>query len=169
MADGSFNPKEGDIVFQYSNSSQSNLILWATGSRFTHCGIVVYEGIKAYVLEASNVVKLTPFNKWVDKSRFSQWEIRRVVNRDIKIDYKKYLGKKYDLAFSFDNDKYYCSELVYDIYLNQFGIRLAEPRKVKEYNTLFISEQMKKRGISEEQYVVAPSDLLESDKLFTFE
>ncbi len=101
---------EGDIVFQTSNSKQSPFIQHATGSKWTHCGIVVYKGDKPYVLEVSNVVKLTPFNEW--KARSSNFTKERLIDNCPKIKYKKYLGKPYDTSFRLDNDKYYCSELV---------------------------------------------------------
>lgn len=78
----------------------------------------------------------------------------------LKIKYQKYLGKSYDLAFRFNNNKWYCSELIYDIYKNQFGVELCKPRKVKEYQIEDMEKQMRKRGITQEQLVVAPSDLL---------
>ena len=45
-----------------------------------------------------------------------RYKRRRVLNKPVKIKYAKYLGKRYDLAFKFNNDKCYCSELIYDIY-----------------------------------------------------
>ena len=75
------------------------------------------------MLEASNVVKLTPLKKWISRGKFGKYKRRRVLNKPVKIRYAKYLGKKYDLAFKFNNNKYYCSELIYDIYKDQFGIQ----------------------------------------------
>lgn len=128
---------EGDIVFQTSNSKQSPFIQHATGSKWTHCGIVVYKGDKPYVLEASNVVKLTPFNEW--KARSSNFTKERLIDNCPKIKYKKYLGKPYDTSFRLDNDKYYCSELVYDIYKNQLGVEF-KLRKVSSYNILGLNK-----------------------------
>lgn len=71
----------------------------------------------------------------------------------------------------FDNDKFYCSELIYDIYKNQLGIELCKPKKVNDYlilgtsNLPQIKKAMKKRGITQEQYAVAPADIFESDHL----
>lgn len=62
--------KEGDIVFQMSKSKQSPLVQYATGSPWSHCGIIIEKDNKLYVLEASNVVKLTPFQKWKERGRF---------------------------------------------------------------------------------------------------
>ena len=77
----------------------------------------------------------------------------------------------YDLAFKFDNGRFYCSELIYDIYKNQLGIELCKPKKVSDYFILGtdklpqIEKAMKKRGITKEQYAVAPIDIFESDYL----
>lgn len=152
--------KEGDIVFQISKSKQAPYIQLATASPWSHCGIIIEKGNQLYVLEASNVVKLTPLFDWLDKGRFGVFEYRRVVDKPIKIQYKKYLGRPYDLAFKLNNNKMYCSELVYVIYKEQLGIELCKPRKVSSYHTFGLSKLMKKRGISPNQLVVAPSDLL---------
>ena len=69
-------------------------------------------------------------------------------------------GKPYDLAFKFNNGKYYCSELVWLIYKEQFGVELCKPRKIKEYNLVGIRKHLTRRGMNENQLVVAPSDLL---------
>ena len=53
-----------------------------------------------------------------------------------RVKYKGYLGIPYDMAFKFKNKKYYCSELVYDIYKDQFGIKICEPRPLSDYHTL---------------------------------
>lgn len=152
--------KEGDILWQMSKSKQSPLIQLATLSPWSHCGVVVEKNKKLYVLEASNVVKLTPLQKWIAKGRLKQYKQRRVFRKAVKIRYKQYLGMPYDLAFKFGNGKMYCSELVYDIYKNQFGIELAKPKKVKEYHLWGMSKKLKQRGISKNQLVVSPSDLL---------
>lgn len=111
--------KEGDIVFQISKSRQSPFVQLATASPWSHCGIIVYKNGKPYVLEASNVVKLTELQKWINRGKGKIWRSKRVLDDCPKIQYKKYLGQPYDLAFKFDNNKMYCSELVYVIYRNK--------------------------------------------------
>jgi hypothetical protein len=153
--------KEGDIVFQMSKSKQSPLIQLATFSPWSHCGIIIYKNEKPYVLEASNIVKLTPLNVWLQKGRGNIWKQVRVLKNCPKISYKKYLGQHYDLAFKFNNNKMYCSELVYIIYKEQFGIELCKLRKISSYHfTYFLKKMMEKRNMNVNQYVVAPSDLL---------
>lgn len=153
--------KEGDIVFQMSTSSQSPLIQYATASPWSHCGIVVEKNKQLYVLEASSTVKLTPIKEWTARGRLHKVKKVRVIEQPVKVRYKQYLGIPYDLAFKFNNGKYYCSELVWEIYKKQFGIELCKPRKISEYNIAGLKDKMKKRGMSPDQLVVAPSDLIQ--------
>ena len=163
--------REGDVIFHTSQSSQSPLIQIGTRSHITHCGIVVMKEGKPYVLETLKTLVLTPLDKFIVRGKDGKYWLKRSDKEDIKIDYAHYLGKSYDFAFSFDNDIYYCSELVYDIYKKQLGIELAEPRQVKDYLILFtdrlpkIKRAMKRRGISKKQYAIAPVDIFNSGHL----
>lgn len=156
---------EGDIVFQVSNSRQSPMIAAATESPWTHCGVIVRRPDGLYVLEASKTVKLTKWDVWKNRGKGHYAARKRYSDDDVRIDYEKYLGQPYDLDFKFDNGKMYCSELVYVIYKEQFGVELCKPRPVSDYNTLGLDGELKKRGIDTNQLVVAPSDLYDSDKL----
>ena len=163
--------REGDVIFHTSQSSQSPLIQIGTRSHITHCGIIVMRDGKPYVLETLNTLVLTPLDKFVARGKEGKYWLKRSDKENIKIDYAHYLGKPYDLAFSFDNDIYYCSELVYDIYKKQLGIELCKPKQVGDYLILGtdklnkIEGTMQRRGITKEQYAVAPVDIFESDYL----
>lgn len=159
--------KDGDLIFHISKSKQSPLIQYATMSPYSHCGIIIERKSKLYVLEASNVVKLTPIDEFIDRGRFSHYIIKRYKGTLNKIKYSRYLGLPYDISFSFNNKKYYCSELIYEIYKKQFGIVLCDPKPIKDYCTFGLKKVMKKRGMNIEQYVVAPSDILNSELLET--
>lgn len=163
--------REGDVIFQTSQSEQSPLIQIGTRSKISHCGIIVMRGGKPYVLETLKTLVLTPLDKFIARGEEGKYWIKRSKKENIKIRYSNYLGKRYDLAFKFDNGRYYCSELVYDIYKKQLGIELAEPRQVKDYLILFtdrlpkIKRAMKRRGISKKQYAIAPVDIFNSGHL----
>ena len=165
------NVKEGDVIFQTSQSEQSPLIQIGTRSMITHCGIVVMKGGKPYVLETQRTIVLTPFDKFIARGKDGRYWLKRSKKDNIKIKYNSYLGKPYDLAFKFDNGKFYCSELIYDIYIKQLGIELCKPKKVGDYLILGtdelpkIEKAMKKRGITKEQYAVAPVDIFNSEHL----
>ena len=163
--------REGDVIFQTSQSQQSPLIQIATRSNISHCGIIVMKNGKPYVLETLKTLILTPLDKFIARGKGGKYWLKRSKKENIKIKYGSYLGKPYDLAFKFDNGKFYCSELIYDIYKNQLGIELCEPKKVEEYLILGtdklpeIKKAMEKRGITQKQYAVAPVDIFESDYL----
>ena len=163
--------KEGDVIFQTSQSQQSPLIQIATQSKITHCGIIVMKDGNPYVLETLKTLVLTPLNEFVARGKDGKYWLKRSDKENVKIKYSTYLGKPYDLSFKLDNDIFYCSELIYDIYKNQLGIELCQPKKVGDYLIIgtdklpTIQEVMRKREISAEQYAVAPVDLFESDYL----
>lgn len=159
------NLKEGDIVFHTSTSQQAPFIIAATHSPWSHCGIIIEKANGLYVLEAVSTVKLTPYNQWAKRGKGGIVKVKRYTDEPIKIKYKKYLGRAYDMAFKFGNNKWYCSELVYDIYKQQLGVELCVPRPVRDYNISGASKQMKRRGINKEQLVVAPCDLYDSELL----
>lgn len=163
--------REGDVIFQTSLSQQSPLIKMGTRSTITHCGVVVMKDGKPYVLETQKTLVLTPLNKFIARGKDGKYWHKRPKLDNVKIKYSGYLGKPYDLAFQFDNDKFYCSELIYDVYLNQLGVELCKPKTIDDYLILGthripkIKRAMKKRGISMEQYAVAPVDVFNSKEL----
>ena len=163
--------REGDVIFQTSQSQQSPLIQIATRSKISHCGIIVMKNGKPYVLETLKTLVVTPLDKFIARGEGGKYWLKRSNKESIKIKYDGYLGIPYDLAFKFDNGRFYCSELIYDIYKNQLGIELCKPKKVSDYFILGtdklpqIEKAMKKRGITKEQYAVAPIDIFESDYL----
>ena len=163
--------REGDVIFQTSQSEQSPLLQIATRSKITHCGIIVMKNGKPYVVETLKTLVLTPLDKFIARGKDGRYWLKRSNKDNIKIKYNSYLGKPYDLAFKFDNGKFYCSELIYDIYIKQLGIELCKPKKVGDYLILGtdelpkIEKAMKKRGITKEQYAVAPVDIFNSEHL----
>lgn len=165
------NVREGDVIFQTSQSEQSPLIQIGTRSKITHCGIIVVKNGKPYVLETLQTLVLTPLDKFIARGKDGKYWLKRPSKEDIRIKYKDYLGKPYDLAFKFDNGKFYCSELIYDIYKHQLGIELCKPKTVDDYLILGVGNHpklkhaMKERGITMEQQAVAPVDVFKSKYL----
>lgn len=163
--------REGDVIFQTSLSQQSPLIKMGTRSTITHCGVVVMKDGKPYVLETQKTLVLTPLKKFIARGKDGKYWHKRSKLDNIKIKYSSYLGKPYDLAFKFDNGKFYCSELIYDVYLNQLGVELCKPKTIDDYLILGshripkIKRAIKKRGITMDQYAVAPVDLFNSKEL----
>ena len=163
--------REGDVIFQTSLSQQSPLIKMGTRSTITHCGVVVMKDGKPYVLETQKTLVLTPLNKFISRGKDGKYWHKRPKLDNVKIKYSGYLGKPYDLAFKFDNGKFYCSELIYDVYLNQLGVELCKPKTIDDYLILGshripkIKRAIKKRGITMDQYAIAPVDVFNSKEL----
>lgn len=138
----------------------------ATKSPWTHCGVIIEKNSGLFVLEAVEPVKLTPYNSWKNKGRLGVVSVKRYTESPVKIKYNNYVGKHYDLQFMFDNGKWYCSELIYDIYKNQLNVELCKPHKISDFTIVGAQSIMKKRGIQETQLVVSPSDLYNSPYLY---
>lgn len=158
---------EGDVIFIESQSSQSPYIRLVQGSKWTHCGIIVKTPNGLQVLEASKTVRLTPIDTFISRSK-SGYTVMCPEDHISNINYQKYLGIPYDLEFKFNNGKFYCSELVYEIY-KEHGIKLRNPRKVSSYwftRIPKVKQIMKKRNIQMDQEVISPVDILTAYNLW---
>ncbi len=131
--------KDGDIIFQYSGSSQSLPILLASRSVYTHMGIIdLTEKSGPMVLEATSPVKATPLDEWIESGDGGRITIKRdpTLTHDqayaILDEARKYLGLPYDLFFLNGRDAIYCSELVHLAYGDGAGISVGQIQKVKE-------------------------------------
>lgn len=156
------NLQEGDVIFIEGQSSQAPYIKLGTMSQWTHCGIIVNTPNGLKVLEASKTVRLTSIERFIGFAKDENWCAKRPKEKiSSPINYKKYLGMPYDLAFKFDNGKMYCSELVWLIY-KENGIELCKPRRVSSFPLTRIPKvkaMMKQRNITMEQEAVAPVDI----------
>jgi hypothetical protein len=174
--------KDGDIIFQTSQSPQCEAVRIATNSKFSHCGIIYAIDGKWFVFEAVQPVKLTPFNEWIQHGKDNKYVIKRLKNANQVLtpvvvqkmqNYSQQLaGKEYDTFFEWTDQRIYCSELVWKIYKNGAGITLCPLHALKEFNLndQRVQEILKQRygnHIPLEEQVVAPSNLVDSDLLQT--
>ncbi|WP_313807661.1 YiiX family permuted papain-like enzyme [Flavobacterium sp.] len=174
--------KEGDIIFQTSQSEQSEAIKIATNSKFSHCGIIYISDGEKFVYEAVQPVKLTLLEDWIDQGEDKKYLIKRLKQADVilspstlskmKENGKKYLNKNYDLYFEWSDEKIYCSELVWKIYKEGANIELCSFQTLKNFNLKDskVKKIMKQRygnNIPYNEKVIAPSQLVNSDALET--
>ena len=61
--------RDGDLIFQTSLSGQSRAIQEATGSKYSHCGIIYRDGCDYFVYEAVQPVKSTPLAQWIARGK----------------------------------------------------------------------------------------------------
>lgn len=173
--------QEGDMIFQTSQSKQSEAIRIATNSKFSHCGIVFIEKGEKYVFEAVQPVKYTPLKTWITRGKENHFVVTRLKNASMLLssetlqkmkNYAKgFNNKDYDLYFEWSDDKIYCSELIWKIYKNGAGIELCPLQKLKDFNLKDARVQVilaEKYGnkIPLEENVIAPSNL-EQSKIVT--
>lgn len=155
--------KEGDILFIETTSFQSKFLKMGMLSIWSHCGIAVNTPEGVQIMEADTTVRILPVERFIDKSVGKKYIIKRPEQQLTQpIDQEKWLGRWYDLKFSFDNEEVYCSELVWLIYKDQ-GIELCPPIRIDEHfmaRLPMIQEALAERGISPKQEAVAPCDLL---------
>ena len=72
------NLKEGDIIFQTSNTSQTFAILFASKSVYTHMGLLKrLENGDFVVVEAAGPVRETPLKSWIERGIFGRITIKR--------------------------------------------------------------------------------------------
>jgi hypothetical protein len=174
--------KNGDIIFQTSESKQCEAVRIATNSKFSHCGIIFIENGTTFVYEAAQPVKMTPLKQWITHGRDGKYVVKRLKNADSVLTastlkkMKQYLStfqnKDYDLYFEWSDEKIYCSELVWKIYKNAGEVELCALKSLKDFNLKdpMVQKIMKERYGNKIPYmesVVAPSQLYESDLLET--
>ena len=169
--------QEGDMIFQTSQSKQSEAVRLATNSKFSHCGIVFIEKGQKFVFEAVQPVKYTLLESWLIHGKENHFVVTRLKNASLLLssktlqkmkNYAKRLNNKnYDLYFDWSDDKIYCSELVWKIYKNGAGIELCPLQKLKDFNLkdsrvqALLNERYGDK-IPLEEKVVAPSNLQQS-------
>jgi hypothetical protein len=119
----------GDIIFHESQSGQAAAIKEVTGSRFTHCGIVVLRDGRLHVAEAIEPVRVNPtkqnkvftLDEWVARGVAGYAEVKRVRGgisesrlQQLEASMGRFQGKPYDKLFQWNDDRIYCSEFIYD-------------------------------------------------------
>ncbi len=174
------NIKDGDIIFHESMSSQGVELKLATKSKYTHMGIIYKNKDKFYVYEAVQPVRLTPLDKWIKRGKNKHYVIKRLKNADEILTTKnilkmkkigKYFKEKdYDNLFQWDDNKIYCSELVWKIYKRVFNIEIGKLQKFKDFDLTSpkVKALIKKRygnKINLDEIVISPIQMFNSDLL----
>lgn len=112
----------GDILLHTSRSRQGLAIALATGSHYTHVGLVERSGDTLTVIEAVQPVRRTPLAAFL--ARGAGARVTALRHPDLAPERRqalaaaaaRYLGRPYDLAFAAGDDAIYCSELVHLAY-----------------------------------------------------
>lgn len=172
--------KNGDLIFQTSQSSQSQAIQLATKSKYSHCGIIYQEGEKYFVFEAIQPVKYTPLEQWIARGKAGKYVVKRLKNatqvltpevlRKMKAVGEGFKGKNYDLTFEWSDDKIYCSELIWKVYQRATSLEIGKLDKLSNFDLSAeaVKKKMKERygnKIPLNETVISPAAVFESELL----
>lgn len=172
----------GDIIFHVSRSAQSKAIQLATRSPYSHIGIVESGADGWVVLEAVEPVKRTPLGEWIARGVDGRFVVKRLkdaserLTPDAAIRLRtagaRFIGKHYDAAFGWSDDRIYCSELVYKVYHEVFDIEVGPIQRLREFD---LGNPVVKRKLVErygqriplDEPVVSPAGIFDSPTLTT--
>ena len=149
-----FNFQDGDLPFQDCECGAicdaiEDVTELNDNRRFSHMAMVVKESGELRVIEANvNGVKLVHLDSFLTRYTDSKGNPRIAVGR-LKNEYKSLipqaiafskskLGMNYDFEFIPNNDKYYCSELIYEAFEfanNNQPIFTERPMTFKKYRS----------------------------------
>lgn len=175
-----YQPRNGDIIFHTSRSSQSLAIQRATKSKYSHMGIVYLQEDHPFVFEAVEPVKRTPLRDWIVRGTDGHYMVKRLANakesftedaiqRMLHVG-KSFEGKHYDLYFEWSDDRIYCSELVWKIYNRALGIELGQLQRIKEFDLSdpLVQAKMRERfgdSVPRNETVISPAAIFASKLL----
>ncbi len=131
--------KTGDIVFQKTATSASDAIMLASGTQYTHVGIVeIDKSGQPQVIEAVGPVQEVPLGEWMKKGSKGRITIKRIKGLDegqagsAIASARRYLGRPYDHFFYDTRDQIYCSELIYAAFKDGPNISVGRQEKVRD-------------------------------------
>jgi hypothetical protein len=180
--EGSPEVRDGDLIFQTSRSSQSLAIQRATGSPYSHMGLILFRDGKPYVFEAISTVQFTALDRWIARGTGGQFVVKRLRNASktltpatiekLRRAARKFEGRAYDLAFDWSDGRIYCSELVWKSYDRALGIQIGSLQRVRDFNLSdpIVQAKMRERYGSEiplNAPVISPVAMFKSELLVT--
>lgn len=132
-----FKYQNGDLLFQDLDCGElcdaiEKVTPALDNKHFSHVGLVYATGDSVWVIEAIGAdVHVTSIGKFLERQTDSKGNPKVVVGR-LKPAYQKLsskavvfalkqIGKPYDDAFLPENEKYYCSELIYEAFKDANG------------------------------------------------
>lgn len=149
--------REGDIIFQESESEQARALQLATKSRYTHVGIVLRRNQDLEVLEAVQPVKWTSIREFTKRGVKGHFVVKRIAYADSLLEpavlkqMKEYgnslVGRDYDLYFEWSNKRIYCTELVWKMYKEALNIEVGKLQTFRDFDLShpYVQAMIKKR------------------------
>jgi hypothetical protein len=174
--------RDGDLIFQTSRSSQSLAIQRATGSPYSHMGLIFIRDGQPYVFEAIATVRLTPLDRWIARGEGHHFVLKRLRNAETVLDPSginrlhtaalRLAGRPYDLTFEWSDERIYCSELVWKAYDRGLGIDIGALQTLRDFNLTdpAVRAKMRERygdSVPLNEPVISPVAMFRSNLLVT--
>lgn len=170
--------QDGDLIFHQSQSAQSKAIHEATGSLWSHVGVLFEDRGTWYVAEASQPVRIVTLKSFIGRGRGNHYRTYRLPGvtpaqkQVLRDEIGKMIGGDYDRYFEWSDDLIYCSELVFKAFVTATGIELGTLQKFKDLKLdgPYVKELIRRRiqdtgrTLNLEEPIVTPvSQMLDSD------
>ena len=170
--------QDGDLIFHQSQSAQSKAIHEATGSPWSHVGVLFEDGGTWYVAEATQPVRIVTLKSFIPRGRGNHYRTYRLPGMTpsqkqvLRDEIGKMIGGDYDLYFEWSDDLIYCSELVFKAFAKATGIEIGTLQKFKDLKLdgPYVKELIRRRTqntgrtLNLEEPIVTPvSQMLDSD------
>jgi hypothetical protein len=172
-----YDPQVGDLLFQSSpHGPLVDAIEGATESPYSHVGMVVKRDGRWGVLESGGRagVVVTPLDAFLIRGRKASFAAFRFHDRyteqipAVVAAAERFLGKPYDMHYEFDDEKIYCSELIYKGFKAATGEELGRVRKLGELKWQPFEKlirRLENGGLPLERPMITPRDLSEATQL----
>lgn len=180
ICEANYQPKDGDIIFQSSQSSQSKAVEQATNSPYSHMGIIFIKNGKPYVFEAGSKVTYTPLKSFIERGKKRNYVIKRLKDHNLslketnklKLVAKTFENKPYDIWFGWNDNYIYCSELVWKIYNRALNLKIGQLQNIKDFNlsSTAVKQKLEARygdKIPFQETVISPVAMFNSPLLIT--
>ena len=151
---------DGDLIFHKSKGPQAGAIHEATGSDWSHVGLLFKEPAGWFVAEAVQPSKLTKLDSFIKRGKGGEYRIYRprglsdLDRATLKHEVMTMLGRNYDIYFEWSDDTLYCSELIYKAFSKATGRTIGQLQKMSDlkldgpYVQALIQERLASQGKS---------------------
>lgn len=179
---GDWPVRDGDLVFQTSRSAQSLAVQRATGSAYSHMGMIFLRQGQPWVFEAVATVRYTPLARWAARGVGGHLVVRRLRDAEARLDAagvgrlrlaaSRFAGLPYDPAFAWSDERIYCSELVWKIYQRALGVELGRLQPIREFrlDDEVVREKLRERygeRVPLDEPAISPQAVFDSPALLT--
>lgn len=145
-------------------------------------GIIFRRAGKPFVFEAVSTVEFTPLSEWIARGVDSSYVVKRLTNSSSRLtepavgklnkQAQSIRGKRYDPAFEWSDERFYCSELVWKIYKRALGIELGRLQRLRDFDLSdpIVSAKLRERygdRVPLNERVISPAAIFDSPELTT--